>query len=278
MANDKTVDTDTTENKKTGQLDDRRDTVKKILAISSVAGTAYWTRPVVESVVLPAHAQTTTDDGSDNSRRAALSSLYNLQLSLDASRSASARVSGEISANIVQHQSTPAHDSPLSGIIGTAHASAPVIDDAIANQQIDLIVTLQVNRLFEYYWWEKAPTSPWLPPDSDGSHGPMDYETGEETVRIESKQITPGADGTWTVEFDNTTTFNQSTRNFPPEVNYFTHFVKANNEPQANSETYVVFSAYPLYVSVAFADEPDIPAANGDTFNPYVSPLSFGSI
>ncbi len=258
-----------------GKVDDRRDTVKRILALSTVAGTAQWSRPVIESVVLPAHAQTTGEEDEDPGPL--LSTLYSVDLSLDASRTDDVQITGEISANIVRRESPSSSGGLFDGLVGTAIA-APNVDDAIANQQIDLLVTLQVNRLFEYYWWETQPSVPWPLPDADGDHGPMDYETGEETVRIETKQVTPNADGTWFAEFSNVTTFNQTTRNFPPEVNYHTNFVTANNTPQANSRTYLVFNAFPLDVSVAFLDQPDVPAASGDTFNPYVSPLSFGAL
>lgn len=51
-----------------GRESGRRSAVKKIVLTSGIVTSTqlsdlYWTKPVVESVVLPAHAQTSTSEG-----------------------------------------------------------------------------------------------------------------------------------------------------------------------------------------------------------------------
>lgn len=251
-------------------LKKRRATVKRILAVGGVAGGSAipmkWGRPVVDSVFLPAHAQTS---GAPPSR----SSFFDVTFNFDGSRSSQVQVSGTVTPN-GNAAVDPASDMlrVADALVKPAHAAFNPAE-ALAKRKVRLLVTLQVNRQFHYEVWDFGNAL-----YSDGPHGPFDQRFGSEVVRIDTKRVIPEASGTWTVTFDNVTVFNQPTQSFPPEVNNFTNYVHFNNQPSAGKQTFIEFPAFPLTVNVAFADTPDMVAATGDTLNPYVSPLSFGVV
>ncbi|KAA3630740.1 MAG: hypothetical protein DWQ08_05805 [Proteobacteria bacterium] len=251
------------------ELETRRASVKKILAAGGLVGgsavPAKWVTPVIDSVILPAHAQT-TDTGNGSSDVQLDFGRFAVSLSLDSSGNGGIEVSGTIVDN-----GQALHDTGDDGfgIMGTlvkpAHAAE--MGELIANGKLNLLVTLQVIREFHYKWWDPANPGPF--------DGPNNERYGSEVVRVDSVVAVPDPGGSWQASFSNITQFNQSTQSFPPEVNYFTYYASFNDTPGGGQQTYIDFPAFPMEISVAFADRPDMVAATGDTMNPYVSPMTF---
>lgn len=250
-------------------LEQRRATVKKILAAGGVAGgsaiPAKWGKPVVESIFLPAHAQTTQPTAAPN-----FAAFFDVAFSFNGSRNGEVQVEGTVTPNgnvSVDQEGFRISDA----LITPAHAFNPA--NALANGEVKLLVSLIVNREFHYKTWDHGAAI-----NTTGNHGPFDERFGSEVVRIDTKMVTPQPNGNWAAQFSNVTSFNQPTQSFPPEVNNFTNFASFNGQPTSDKRTYIEFPAFPLEVNVAFAGTPDMVVAMGDTLNPYVSPLSFGFI